>query len=334
MRHAFFSHALVCAAYFVAPLAASADVFNMPAGQTSLLTVPVGNQGNANDPNTGNVYGGVSYSYSIGEYDVTVGQYTAFLNAVAATDTYGVYRGSGAIAQSGSPGSYMYNVIGSPNQPIASVDWFDAARFSNWLYNNQPKGPEGPGTTETGSYSLNGSDSFTVKRNANATWVIPTESEWYKAAYYNPNTSSYYQYPLSSNAKPQSAMPGSAPNTGNFLDYTTGYAVTGSTNYNQNQNYLTDVGAYTASASPYGAFDMGGDVFQWNESSSGSNDQWGYRGGCWQLDSSNSASSQRNYFAGVQISPYIGFRVALVPEPASFILLSLASVGLLLRCRR
>ena len=61
-------------------------------GQITIDTVPIGNPGNANDPTTGNLYGGVAYNYSIGKYDVTVGQYTAFLNAVAATDTYGLYN--------------------------------------------------------------------------------------------------------------------------------------------------------------------------------------------------------------------------------------------------
>ena len=55
-------------------------------------TVPVGNLGNANDAATGGLYGGVAYNYQIDKYDVTVGQYTAFLNAVAATDTYGLYN--------------------------------------------------------------------------------------------------------------------------------------------------------------------------------------------------------------------------------------------------
>ncbi len=35
-------------------------------------------------------------------------------------------------------------------------NWGDAARFANWLENGQPTGPEGTGTTETGSYTLNG----------------------------------------------------------------------------------------------------------------------------------------------------------------------------------
>src|SRR5688572_7765859 len=90
-------HSFVRVTYAIALLcwalsgAVSADVFNMPSGQTSLQMVPVGNAGNANDPTTGNIYGGVGYSYTIGKFEVTIGQYTKFLNAVAATDTYGLY---------------------------------------------------------------------------------------------------------------------------------------------------------------------------------------------------------------------------------------------------
>src|ERR1051325_11726840 len=85
---------------------------------TTFVPVPVGDVGNPNDPATGNVYGGVNYAYRIGKYEVTVGQYTAFLNAVAATDTYALYNSSMAtdlniagIARNGTPGSYSYSVI-------------------------------------------------------------------------------------------------------------------------------------------------------------------------------------------------------------------------------
>ena len=77
----------------------------------------VGNAGNAADT-TG--YGAVTNPFAIGKYDVTVGQYTSFLNAVGATDTYGLYNTGMAtdlnvagISQSGSSGSYTYSVIGS-----------------------------------------------------------------------------------------------------------------------------------------------------------------------------------------------------------------------------
>jgi formylglycine-generating enzyme required for sulfatase activity len=79
--------------------------------------VTVGNPGNAND--TGGTFNGaVNYSYQIGKYDVTIGQYTAFLNAVAATDTYSLYNASMAsdlnvagISRTGGSGSYSYSVM-------------------------------------------------------------------------------------------------------------------------------------------------------------------------------------------------------------------------------
>jgi hypothetical protein len=51
-------------------------------------TVLVGDAGNSAD-STG--FGAVSYEYQIGKYEVTLAEYTAFLNAVAATDTYNLY---------------------------------------------------------------------------------------------------------------------------------------------------------------------------------------------------------------------------------------------------
>ncbi len=126
------------------------------AGNASALitidTVPVGNAGNANDPLTG--FGAVSYDYSIGKYEVTLNQYSAFLNAVGATDTYGLYNPSMGtdlnimgISRSGASGSYTYSVIGSGNRPVTYVSWFDSARFVNWLQNGQPTGLQAAGTT-------------------------------------------------------------------------------------------------------------------------------------------------------------------------------------------
>jgi formylglycine-generating enzyme required for sulfatase activity len=192
----------------------------------------VGDPGNAadtvvmNDGTTG--YGSVGYAYRIGTYDVTVGQYCQFLNAVAATDTYGVYDRYTAtdystigIEQSGSPGSYTYSVTGSDPQaancPMFCVTWGDAARFCNWLQNGQPTGPEGPGTTETGAYTLNGDTTnlMTETRNSGATYFIPSENEWYKAAYFDPANSTYWTYPTQSNSTPSNVLSATGTNNAN-----------------------------------------------------------------------------------------------------------------------
>jgi sulfatase modifying factor 1 len=317
MRHILISLALLCALLLLTASSSAA---------ITIATVPVGNPGNATDPTTSNLYGSVAYSYSIGKYDVTVGQYETFLNAVAATDTYGLYNTSmgtdlnvAGISRSGSSGSYTYGVIGSANHPIAYINWGDAARFANWMSNGQPTGSEGNGTTEAGSYTLNGATTNAVldavTRNANATWVIPTNDEWYKAAYYNPATSSYYLYPFSSSTLPTSAPPPGNANTGNFYGNNgngSGYAVTGSFNYSSTQNYLTDVGAYTASASPYGAYDMGGDVYQWLDWVAGQ--ERGMRGGGFNSSAYPQIASTNGNFDGASNGDNnYGFRLAFLP---------------------
>lgn len=201
----------------------------MAANASALITidtVPVGNAGNANDPTTG--YGAVGYDYGIGKYEVMLNQYSTFLNAVGATDTYGLYNtqmGSNpnimGISRSGASGSYTYSVIGSGNRPVTYVSWYDSARFVNWLGNGQPTGAQVAGTTETGAYTLTGNTGL-IARNAGWTYGLPSENEWYKAAYHQPSAQggdvdNYWLYPTASNAMPNSRNgSGSDANSANF----------------------------------------------------------------------------------------------------------------------
>jgi formylglycine-generating enzyme len=148
--------------------------------------VTVGHAGNVADSS---LYGAVAYDYEISKHETTISQYAEFLNAKAQTDAFGLYNtGMGTdfnvagITRSGSSGSYNYAVIsGSGNRPITYVSWFDAARFSNWLHNGQ-----GNGDTETGAYTLSGAMSGIFAKNGGDSVGLPSENEWYKAAYYDP----------------------------------------------------------------------------------------------------------------------------------------------------
>ncbi len=186
------------------------------ANAVNIETVPVGNPGNAPDTRYATPgYGSVGYIYNIGKYEVTAGQYCEFLNKVAAMDTYGLYNpdmantqvGSG-ISRSGSSGSYLYSVDAAfVNRPVNNVSYWDACRFTNWLHNGQPAGGQGPGTTERGTYTLdgyNGDDGRTIQRNPGSKWAVTSEDEWYKAAYYKGGSTNagYWDYPTSSDIAP------------------------------------------------------------------------------------------------------------------------------------
>ncbi len=258
---------------------------------------------------------------------MTIGQYTEFLTAVAATDTYGLYSAfmvtdlrQAGISRANSSGSYTYSVLGSANRPITFVSWWDSARFSNWMANGQPTGAQSSTTTENGAYNVNGAISGNaVAKNATnpntsaaPTFYVPTENEWYKAAYYSPTLKSgaggYYAYATQSNMAPGNIV-GSLANQAN---YRAGglYSVTQSSSYDINQNYLTDVGAFTDSGSFYGTFDQSGNVFQWNDLDGAPGSSRGLRGGDW-YNSAFYVSSSDSFSFDPAIEPInVGFRLA------------------------
>jgi formylglycine-generating enzyme required for sulfatase activity len=306
-------------------------------------TVPVGNAGNAadtqimSDGTTG--YGSVAYNYRIGTTEVTNAQYADFLNAVADTDTYGLYNTSmgsdtvGGITRTGSSGSYSYSVkadAGSytyADKPVVYVSWHDSLRFANWLHNGQPAGAQDASTTEDGAYTFSGATSV-GGRNSGAIWFLTSEDEWYKAAHYNGG--SYYDYPTGTDTTPDNNLPSSdSGNSANFL--LDGSNTTGDTNYP-----LTDAGAYALSASPYGTFDQGGNVWEWNEALISGSFR-GIRGSSWSSPAYAMQSSLRDGPGPTVETLNLGFRVATVPEPSTLALIALGGtlfgLGAILRPR-
>jgi formylglycine-generating enzyme len=337
--------AIILAVSAAGATAARADVFNLPAGETSLQFVTVGNPGNQADPLTG--FGAVPYTYQMGKFDVTVAQYTAMLNAVAESDPIGLYNGSMApasgfascgIVRSGTAGNYSYSFApANANFPVNGVTFGDALRFANWLTNGQPDtGVEGLGTTETGSYTMNGAltdkQLNAVVRSPDATYVIPSVNEFYKSAYYKGGSENagYWLYPTQSDSPPTNVL---SPTNTNGANYDNG-------TFSDPVNILTQVGAFSASPGPYGTYDQGGGVFQWTEEKGiGQNSRvilgGAFAGGVSNLESiSVLASAIANGIPPSTEAATVGFRIAEVPEPGSVAVMVLTMIGLLPRRRR
>lgn len=268
----------------------------------------------------------MDYRYQIGKYEVTAGQYTEFLNAVADADPNELYNTAMAdpggplganIQRSGSSPNYSYSVaVDWADRPVNYVSFWDTARFANWLHNGQPTGAQGPGTTEDGAY-LNVGNQTTFARQAGARFFIPTEDEWYKAAYHDKNAglaATYFDYPTGTNAVPGNDIT-EATNPGNNANYYISNYAIGS------PYYRTVFGEFELSDSPYGTFDQGGNVWEWNETVLFGSSR-GLRGGSFVpgFDSYFLHAFFRNSYDPTLEEYDAGFRVASIPEPASITL--------------
>jgi len=88
-----------------------------------------------------------------------------------------------------------------------------------------------------------------------------------------------------------------------------------------------EVGSYAGSASPYGTFDQGGNLYEWNEAILSGSDR-GLRGGDFGHGANPLAASFRISFGPSNEEDVVGFRVAMVPEPGTGLLVTLGLLGL------
>ena len=204
----------------------------------------------------------------------------------------------------------------SGSKPTANSSWYEAAKFANWLTT---------GNAYAGAYQFDSGGVLTAVNRAAAVsaygtvYVLPTENEWYKAAYLKSDGSDYTLY----------ATGNSIPTAG-----------TGGENYNGVIVGAWNVGSGTTSSiENNGTFDMSGNIWEWNESAlDGTLNNMAearlFRGGSSVNSGDNLRSSNRYGYYPTSEHYLVGFRIAVIPEPSTVSLLGLGAVsGILLRRR-
>ena len=173
--------------------------------------------------------GGVGYGYGIAKLEVTVGQWVKFLNTVdprgrnkhrlySETESGAAWPRFGQVNFSaGAPAGRHYSAAALEwvDKPYGFANFLRTARFVNSLYNgkllSKRSGTEGPFSydiyrvrlsrqTERGMYEMR---KRKATRSHNSGFVVPSQDEWIKAAYYDPmggGTYSYWQYPTNPGA--------------------------------------------------------------------------------------------------------------------------------------
>src|SRR5262245_9412027 len=194
--------------------------------------------------------GSVDHEYRIGELEVTVAQYVAFLNTVDpdGSNEHGLYVAEmspskwpkyGPIRLSTDddvPSGEHYSAAFPQwvNKPVDLVNFLSAARFINSLFNGDvltSRTSRAGGfdvtsydvrlstDTESGMYDLGTAANGGPVRTAPTGFVIPSQDEWIKAAYYDPRgggTDSYWEYPTGPDRRPNAAL--LDPNTGDVVN--------------------------------------------------------------------------------------------------------------------
>lgn len=223
----------------------------------------------------------MSYAYRISATEVTIAEFAA----------------SGA----GNGNENYWNdgtrMVGTA-APASQVSLYEARKHCNWLTT---------GDVNSGYYGAGGNNMSGLSHDAYAaanglTYFLPTEDEWYKAAYFKADGSGYSLYAFGLDTAPGVETDSNYGGTGGTYSGT--WAV-GTGNVEQNSTY-----------------DMMGNVWEWMETSSGL-----LRGGSFYSSSGILLrSSYRISGDPSNESDNVGFRVVAIPEPATALSLVLGGM--------
>ncbi len=257
------------------------------AGMTQAAMVMIGDAGNAADPANG-TYGDVAYTYQISATEVTIAQFQQAIGAGDGDENY----------WNASP-----RTVGT-NAPATRVSLYEAMKYCNWL---------NTGNVNSGYYGNGGTNMSGLSHDAYAaanglTYFLPTEDEWYKAAYYTGTVGDLWSL------------------YANGTDNTPTWGTTDGWNYYNGSSFVNGPPNYTWTAG-YGGeeqnstYNMMGNVWEWMETSSGV-----IRGGSYGNSENNLRSSVRSGYGPSSETDGVGFRVVAVPEPATALSLVLGGL--------
>ena len=293
---------LVLAVALLAPLSRSvADEFGSGTNAFTLEFTSIGDIGNVAD---GSGYGSAPYNFRMSTAEVSESVLQRAVNAGLSGVTGGAWMG---------------------DQPTAFIDWFEAAAFVNFLNTDRGLAPAYDLSWDGNSWSMNlwtSADAWqlggeNLYRHKDAFYFLPSENEWYKAAYYQGGgtNAGYWDYPTQENTAPTAVASG---------------VVAGTAVYDGQSE---PAGVFNnGGLSAYGNRGLGGNAAEWSESAwdglnNSSSEDRTVRGGDWFGEFDQLASSSRDINAPLYESDFIGFRVASVPEPSTMALILLAGVA-------
>lgn len=223
-------------------------------GANSTHFVEVGNAGNVANPET--KFGAVDRNYSIGKYEVTNAQYVKFMNAVGGNtvsvngtdvklyggfDTSSSYAKFSLIEQNASGNGFTV-AAGKENYAVNFISGFAAAMYCNWLTNGARENATAAdflaGVYDFAKFGASIDVFKGENANFDGTYRIPTLDECYKAAYYDPETETYYLYATGGSISPDMA------------------------NYNNRNGGTSSVKEHEMYPSSYGTLDQTGNVIE------------------------------------------------------------------------
>jgi hypothetical protein len=295
-----------------------ADTFGSGSNAFNIEFLTIGNPGNVADT-TGNPNpaGSVPYTYRMGKFEIS----EQMINKANALGGLGITKDTR-----------------SADKPATSMNWNEAARFVNWLNTSTGRPPAYKFALQPGEVGYSPNDNIqlwmpsdagynpnNLYRNSLARYFLPSVEEWYKAAYFDPKSGAYYEYPTGSNSVPTPVAGGTTADTVVYLQPTA-----------QGPADVTLAGGL----SPYGTMGQGGNVYEYEETefdliNDSSSSLRSVRGGDWDDPTFRFMlrAIRENFLPPTVETSVIGLRVASTPEPSA-LFLAFAGFGLLAIRRR